>query len=136
MPKRDRKNGDLSTLKDFHHDFRKENGGRCASDPPKGAERFYRLPPEKRPAAEVYYSRLCSRWATRLKRTPGFARILHMITLNQFKNPGQSRSALKHSLRVQRSSMALRRRLEQTIFTDTTRNTPAPRVRSVRLGTF
>lgn len=137
LPVRDRSGRDLSTLRDFHHDFRRENGGRCASDPPPGAERFYRLPPQVRPEADRYYANLCKKWAARIRRTPGFARILHMITLNQFKNPGQSRAASIRGDRVMSYRHdVVRRQLERSIFEDTVANTPPPKVRRAQIPTF
>lgn len=135
QPPRNR-DGDLSVLRDFHHDFRRENGGRTPSDPPPGADRFYRLPPQLRPQAHAYYNALCKKWAARIKRTPGFARILHMITLNQFKNPEQSREASMRGDKIANYRLRQRRALERSIFQDTTENTPAPAVRHVRHATF
>lgn len=91
---------DLQVLKDFYRDFRQENGGRRASVPPPGADQFYRLPPQLRPAAHAYYNSLVRKWAKRIKATPNFAKILHMITLNRFKNPGQPRRAFSRGHRI------------------------------------
>jgi hypothetical protein len=59
------------------------------------AHQFYRLPEEQWADAQKYFNRLCLKHEARLKVTPNFRNILHMITLNHFKNPGQTAQAGK-----------------------------------------
>lgn len=57
--------------------------------------RFHLLPAHQREEALEYFNSLCLRHADRLKIKPRFANILHMITLNRFKNPEQNSIAGK-----------------------------------------
>jgi hypothetical protein len=123
-------NEDYQVLKDFTKDFREANGGETAAQPPPGADRFYRLPPHLRPQAHEYYRMLCARWAKRIQQTPGFARILHMITLNKFKNPGQVVHAGRKGTNYSFRRNAKRRRL----FTDPEPTKIPAQIR--HLGTF
>lgn len=117
MPARDYNNGDLTTLRDFYKDFRKENGGRQKSNPPAGPHhRFYRLPLHQRDAAQLYYEQLCRKWASRIRKTPNFARILHMITLNKFKNPGQAEIASCRGNKMQLARHVTREKLQAKIY--------------------
>lgn len=65
---------------------------------------FYRLPEDLRAAATDYFQMLCRRHADRIKEKPNFWRILHMATLNRFKNPHQR----LHAILIRRSRRAQR----------------------------
>lgn len=75
--------------REFNHHIKRDK----TTGQPIGKPRFWQLPPEYRHAAEAYEYALCQKWASRILQVPNFRRVLHMITVNQFKNPGQSREA-------------------------------------------
>lgn len=85
---------DRSRDKDTLHQFWKDHPlSKVPLQSRRMRPRFWQLPPEQRSAAEAYEYQLCLKWKDRIKVKPNFKNILHMIAVNQFKNPGQSKKA-------------------------------------------
>lgn len=92
LPPRPRNTKHDNTLRLFESEHRQRHGlgyHHGSSGLPPGKLRFWQLPPGLRPQAQAYEDALCRKWAKRIAKTPQFARILHMLTINHFKNPGQ-----------------------------------------------
>lgn len=116
-PWRDRSR-DHETLTHYYREYRQRANKRCntTNGRPVGAPRFWQIPPSLRGEAEAYERALCEKWAARIRRVPDFRRILHMITINQFRNPGQSREAYRKGLSAIGRRGGVRRKLSREVF--------------------